>query len=104
MASTWREKTAHIVKYPHRGGPTHMELCYSFSHVPPPTRASAYSSPLACADHDLHSFYFVCLRELEKKSAKIKQKQNFSGSHLTFFFGGGGGVAIVSNTRNFIYQ
>ena len=21
---------------------------------PPPTRASAYSSPLACADHDLH--------------------------------------------------
>ena len=102
MASTWRENTAHIEKYPHRGTPTHMELFYLFSHAPPPPRVSAYSSPLACADHDRHSFYFVCLKELEKKCAKIKQKQNFSGSHLTFFLGGG--VAIVSNTRNFIYQ
>ena len=87
MASTWREKSAHIEKYPHRETPTHMELFYSFSHAHPP-RASAYFSPLACADHDLHSFYFVCLRELEKKSAKIKQKKFFWLS-LNFFFGGG---------------
>ena len=39
MASTWREKTAHIEKYPHRGTPTHMELFYLFSHAPPPGRA-----------------------------------------------------------------
>ena len=29
MASTWREKTAHIEKYLHKGTPTHMELFYS---------------------------------------------------------------------------
>ena len=36
MASPWREKIAHIEKYPHRGNPPHMELFYSFSHAPPP--------------------------------------------------------------------
>ena len=47
IAFTWREKTAHIEKYPHRPGtPTHIELFYSFSHAPPP-RGSAYSSPLS---------------------------------------------------------
>ena len=76
MASTWREKTAHIEKYPHRGTPTHMELFHLFSHAPPPPppRASAYSSPLACADHDRHSFYFVCLKELEKKNLQKLNK------------------------------
>ena len=103
MAFTWREKTAHTEKYPHRPGtPTHMELFYSFSHAPPPP-GERLLFPLACADHDLHSFYFVCLRELEKKFCKTKQKQNFSCSHLTFFLWRGG-IVIVSNTRNFIYR
>ena len=89
MAFTWREKTAHIEKYSHRPEtPTHMKLFYSFSHAPPPGERLLF--PLACAHHDLHSFYFVCLRELEKKICKTKQKQNFSCSHLTFFWGGEG--------------
>ena len=36
MAPTWKEKTAHIEKYPHRGTPTRMKLFHSFSHAPPP--------------------------------------------------------------------
>ena len=81
MASTWREKTAHIEKYLHRGpppGPLSWN-CFFHSLMPTP-RASAYSSPLTCADHDLLSFYFICLRELKKKITKINQNQNFSGS------------------------
>ena len=98
IASWWREDC------PHRKIPPCNCVIHSPMPPPPPPQPGErlYSSPLACVDHDLHSFYFVCLRELEKKSAKIKQKQNFSGSHLTFFFGGG--VAIVSNTHNFVYR
>ena len=38
MASTWREKTAHIEKYLHRDPPRPplMELFFSFSHAHPP--------------------------------------------------------------------
>ena len=65
-------------KYPHRGNsppPTWIFL-FMFHFL-----ASAYI-PLACADYDLHSLYSVCLRELEKKSTKIKAKQKFSGSFI----------------------
>ena len=82
-APTWREKTAHIKKYPHRG------------NSPPPTwiflfmlhsLASAYI-PLACADYDLHSLYSVCLRELEKNQQKLNKNKNFLA--LSFNFLGG---------------
>ena len=72
-------------KYPHRGNSTHPPPPppphgIFYSCFPPPE--SLLSPPPACADHDLHSLYSVCLRELEKKSIKIKQKQKNSGSHL----------------------
>ena len=75
MASTWGEKTAHIEKYPHRGTPTHMELFYLFSYAPPPPPpGERLLFPLACADYDRHSFYFVCLKELEKKNLQKLNK------------------------------
>ena len=51
--------TAHIEKIPTLGKlpPSHMDF---FIHAPPPGEV------VACADHDLHSLYSVCLRELEK--------------------------------------
>ena len=62
----------------------------------------APTSPLACADHDLHSLYSVCLRELEKNQQTLNKNKNFLA--LSFNFLGGGGVLIVSNTQNFIYR
>ena len=64
--------------------------------------ASAYI-PLACADHDLHSLYSVCLRELEKNQQKLNKNKNFLALSFNFLWGGEG-VSIVSNTQNFIYR
>ena len=61
---------------------TYIEFFYSCS-PPPPPRASTLPSPLrAPIMIMIHSLYSVCLtlRELEKKSTKIKQKQKISGS------------------------
>ena len=71
-----------------------------FIYMLPPWRAPI--SPLACADHDLHSLYSVCLRELEKNQQKLNRNKNFLA--LSFNFLGGGGVSIVSNTQKFIYR
>ena len=57
MAPTWREKTATIGETP----PPQMENF--FIHAPPGERLYP---PLVCDDHDLHSRYSGCLRELEK--------------------------------------
>ena len=80
MAPTWREKTAHIEKIPPTKGETPPLPHGFFYSCSTPWRAP--TSPLAGADHDLHSLYSVCLRELEKKSTKIQQKQKFSGSFI----------------------
>ena len=90
MAPTWREKTAHIEKIPPKGKlpPSHMDF---FIHAPPP--GERLHPPLAGADHDLHSLYSVCLRELEKKKKKFNKNKNFLA--LLFNFLGGGGVSIV---------
>ena len=58
---TWREKTAHIKNTPI--GETPPTWIF-FIHAPPP--GERLYPPLACADHDLHSLYSVCLKELEK--------------------------------------
>ena len=86
--------------------PPHMEFIYYSCSPnpppPPPPHGERLYPPLSCADHNLHSLYSVCLRELEKKSTEIKQKQTFSGSFIQHFRGGG--ISIVSNTQNFIYR
>ena len=53
-----------------------------FIHAPPPGEV------VACADHDLHSLYSVCLRELEKNQQKLNKNKkilalscNFLGGH-----------------------
>ena len=64
---TWREKTAHIKNTPIGETPPPPQMDF-FIYASPIWQAPI--SPLVCADHDLHSLYSVCLRELEKKINK----------------------------------
>ena len=73
MASTWREKTARIEKVTPLGKSPQWNF---FIHALPGQTPTFAPPPFASADHDLHSLFSVCLRQLEKNT-KSKQKHIF---------------------------
>ena len=107
MAPTWREKAAHIVKYPHRGNSplSHMNILI---HAPPPGERlhPPLRAPIMISIKQLLCVALTLFRLFERIRKKNQQKLNKNKNFLalSFNFSGGGGVSIASNIQNFIYR